>query len=59
MNSFHYEGGELHCEGVSVKELVDRHSTPLYIYSKSRIEENLESYKTALKVIKNTFQTLF
>ena len=50
MKSFHYEGGELHCEGVSVKELVDRHSTPLYIYSKSRIEENLESYKTALKV---------
>ena len=51
MNSFHYENAELFCEGVSVKELVDRFSTPLYIYSKSKIEENLDSYKIAFKVL--------
>ena len=50
MSWLKYVDGSLHVENVSVTEVVDQFSTPLYIYSKSEILGKFNSYKSALKV---------
>lgn len=35
--NFGYRDGELHCEGVAVRALVEEHDTPLYVYSRRSI----------------------
>ena len=44
MNTFKYIGGSLHCEGVNLSALEEKHGTPSYIYSKKTIEENAKAY---------------
>ncbi len=39
MNTFHYKGGKLHCEQVSLETLARKFGTPLYVYSAGHIEE--------------------
>ena len=40
MDFFRYRKGELHCEGVAVRELAERYGTPLYIYSAQTIRDH-------------------
>ena len=42
-----YIGGELHIEGVPLRELAVRYGTPLYVYSKSYIKERVKLYREA------------
>jgi len=44
MNTFKYIDGSLHCEGVNLSALEEKHGTPSYIYSKKTIEENAKAY---------------
>ena len=44
MNTFKYINGSLHCEGVNLSALEEKHGTPSYIYSKKTIEENAKAY---------------
>lgn len=38
MEDFHYEGGELHCEGVALSEIARAVGTPAYVYSRAALE---------------------
>jgi diaminopimelate decarboxylase len=44
---FHYRGRKLHCEEVSVEELVAAHGTPLYVYSEHSILSRFREFKSA------------
>jgi diaminopimelate decarboxylase len=44
---FHRVDGELFCEGRAVRELADRHGTPLYAYSRSTMVERYGELRSA------------
>jgi diaminopimelate decarboxylase len=48
MGAFTYREGELFCDGVSTFEIVKEVGTPCYVYSRKRMESNLESVKDSL-----------
>ena len=48
MHSFHYQQGQLRCEGVSLAELARTHGTPLYVYSARTIVDHFRRLDAAL-----------
>ncbi|MFK7851349.1 MAG: diaminopimelate decarboxylase [Akkermansiaceae bacterium] len=48
MHSFSYKNGELFCEGVPLRSLVEEHGTPLYVYSAGTISDHFTRLDTAL-----------
>ncbi len=52
MSWLEYRNGVLHAEDVRVQTLADRFATPLYVYSKAGIEQNLKAYQEAMEVDK-------
>ncbi len=53
MHYFHYKGGKLFCEGVSVESLVKKHGSPLYIYSQRTLTEHFQKLDTALAPVEH------
>ncbi|MDD5644233.1 MAG: diaminopimelate decarboxylase [bacterium] len=51
MNDFEYRGGELFCEGVRLKDVINKYGTPLYVYSRKSICENFDRLSGAFKGI--------
>ena len=47
-SAFHYLGGELHCEGVSLSEIAAKVGTPFYCYSATRLRERYRALAAAL-----------
>ena len=48
MHSFHYQEGQLRCEGVSLAELAATHGTPLYVYSARTVVDHFRRLDAAL-----------
>ena len=48
MHSFHYQQGQLCCEGVDLAELARTHGTPLYVYSARTIVDHFRRLDAAL-----------
>jgi diaminopimelate decarboxylase len=48
MHSFRYVGSQLFCEDVSVESLVEKHGTPLYVYSQATFADHFTKLHTAL-----------
>jgi diaminopimelate decarboxylase len=48
MNAFAYRNGQLFAEDVAVAELAGRYGTPLFIYSRSYIQEHFRALKRAM-----------
>jgi diaminopimelate decarboxylase len=48
MHSFHYQDGQLHCEGVALADLARDHGTPLYVYSQGTISDHFQRLDAAL-----------
>lgn len=48
MHSFHYQDGQLHCEGVALGDLARDHGTPLYVYSQGTISDHFKRLDAAL-----------
>ncbi len=48
MHYFHYAGGRLWCEGVSVESLARKYGTPLFVYSQRTLTEHYEKLDRAL-----------
>ena len=48
VNHIHYKENSLYCEDVLVAELAEEYGTPLYVYSKNEILDNLRSIQAAL-----------
>jgi len=46
-SAFHLRRGELWCEGVAVRELAQRHGTPLYVYSAATLAERFTALRAA------------
>ncbi|MDQ7038945.1 MAG: diaminopimelate decarboxylase, partial [Aquificota bacterium] len=44
---FEVKNGELHLEGVSLRDLAREFGTPLYVYSASYIRERIRAYRRA------------
>ena len=53
MNTFKYIDGSLHCEGVDLAALEEKHGTPSYVYSKKTIEENAKAYVNSFTNTRN------
>ena len=48
MDFFNYHNGKLHVEGVDVCSIADKFDTPTYVYSRSALESNFNSYGECL-----------
>ena len=48
MAAFHYQANQLFIEQVSVAQLAETYGTPLYVYSRSAIEQQLAAYQEGL-----------
>ena len=48
MHSFHYQDGQLRCEGVDLAALAAEHGTPLYVYSAGTIRDHFRRLDAAL-----------
>ena len=53
MNTFKYIDGILHCEGVDLSALEEKHGTPSYVYSKKTIDENAKAYVNSFTNTRN------
>ena len=51
MKVFGYQAGELHAEGVPVRELAERYGTPLYIYSRGHFAAQYRGLAEAMKAV--------
>lgn len=51
MHSFHYSNGSLHCEGVSIADLAEKHGTPLYVYSSETFRDRYTRLDDAFSAI--------
>ncbi len=49
MHHFEYRGGELFAEDVPVRELAERHGTPLYVYSAATLRRHFEAFDSAFE----------
>src|SRR5690606_27989896 len=47
---FHLHDGELHCEQVPLRELVERFGSPLYVYSAATMRERAQRVRSAFGV---------
>ncbi len=47
MEAFNYRANQLHCEQVPLRRLVEKHGTPLYVYSAGHIREQYRAYDQA------------
>ncbi|HEY5648257.1 MAG TPA: diaminopimelate decarboxylase [Nitrospiria bacterium] len=47
MNDFEYRENELYCEDVPVRSIVERHGTPVYIYSANTLTRQYRAYEKA------------
>ncbi len=52
MHDFYYEGSELYCEKVRVRDIAEKAGTPVYIYSYKTFTEHLIKIQKAFKSIK-------
>lgn len=52
--AFEYKNQELHCEGISLKELGDRYGTPLYVYSASGLRDRYRVFDRAFRGLPHT-----
>ena len=51
MSGFEFRTGQWWCDQIAVDALADEHGTPLYIYSRARIEENYRRLQYAFKAL--------
>jgi diaminopimelate decarboxylase len=51
MNGFELRNGQWWCDQVAVDALADEYGTPLYVYSRARIEENYRRLQYAFKAL--------
>lgn len=51
MNHFQYRDGELYCEDVAIARLVQEFGTPLYVYSKRALLEQLGQIQSAFAAV--------
>ena len=54
MHHFHYKGNELHAEDVSVKEIVAKVGSPVYIYSRATLERHFKAMDEAFAELPHT-----
>ncbi|WP_342118613.1 diaminopimelate decarboxylase [Pseudoduganella sp. OTU4001] len=47
MSHFEYQNGVLHAEGVALDSIAEQYGTPAYVYSKSQLTDNFDSYANA------------
>ncbi len=47
MHHFHYQNGELYCEGVPVKSIAARAGTPFYLYSSATLSHHYQVFDAA------------
>jgi len=48
MHQFRYVKNQLHCESISIRSLVKKHGTPLYVYSSQSLEDNFSRLHKAV-----------
>ena len=58
-DDLNYQSGKLHINNQEVSELVRCFSTPLFIYSWPRIQENIIRLKKALAQLNNEWRLLY
>lgn len=51
MHEFHYQDGSLHCEDVSISDIVKKYPTPFYLYSYDTIIDHFRKIKEAFSEV--------
>jgi diaminopimelate decarboxylase len=51
MSGFEFRNGQWWCDQIAIEALADEHGTPLYVYSRARIEENYRRLQYAFKAL--------
>jgi len=54
MNHFQYKGSELHAEEVSIKDIVAKVGSPVYIYSNATLERHFRAFDDAFAAMPHT-----
>jgi len=54
MHHFHYKGNELHAEDVSIREIVSKVGSPVYIYSRATLERHFKVMDEAFAELPHT-----
>lgn len=54
MNHFQYKGSELYAEEVSIKDIVAKAGSPLYIYSNATLERHFRAFDDAFSAMPHT-----
>jgi len=54
MHHFHYKGNELHAEDVSIREIVAKVGSPVYIYSRATLERHFKVMDEAFTELPHT-----
>ncbi len=54
MHHFHYKGNELHAEDVSIREIVAKVGSPVYIYSRATLERHFKAMDEAFTELPHT-----
>ena len=49
MDYFNYRDGELYCEDVAIRDLVEQYGSPLYVYSRATLERHWHAFNNALE----------
>ena len=47
--NFYYKENDLLCDGIKIENIVQKYSTPIFIYSELHIKENLNRINQAIK----------
>lgn len=53
MSAFNYKKGELYCEGLKVKEIIETVGTPCYLYSHQILIDNYQVFNEAFTSVKH------
>ena len=51
MHAFAYKNGSLHCEGVNLADIAAAVGTPVFVYSKKTIADDLAEFRSAFSSI--------
>src|SRR5262245_33232145 len=51
MKGFHYKSNELHVDELPLEALASKYGTPLYVYSRSRLQQNYHAFTTAFGAV--------
>src|SRR4030042_2198276 len=55
----YYKGGELFVEEIKCREIVQQYGTPLFVFSRNKIVDNIKTFSTAFRDVYNKLEFFY